>query len=80
MTVNQFFTAGRVVANSNLLTVLPQHFVSVTGIADQLVLRPLPFEVAPVHVDAVWHRRQEAQNAHIWLRQAVVRASVKAFS
>ena len=80
LTVNQFFTAGRVVANSNLLTVLPQHFVSVTGIADQLVLRPLPFEVAPVHVDAVWHRRQEAQNAHIWLRQAVVRASVKAFS
>ena len=25
LTVNQFFTAGRVVANSNLLTVLPQH-------------------------------------------------------
>ena len=45
LTVNQFFTAGRVVAHSNLLTVLPRHFVSVTGIADQLVLRPLPFEV-----------------------------------
>jgi DNA-binding transcriptional LysR family regulator len=27
LTVNQFFTAGRVVANSNLLTVLPRHFV-----------------------------------------------------
>ncbi len=80
LTVNQFFTAGRVVANSNLLTVLPQHFVGVTGIADQLVLRPLPFDVAPVHVDAVWHRRQEAQSAHTWLRQAVVRASEKAFS
>lgn len=80
LTVNQFFTAGRVVANSNLLTVLPKHFVSVTGIADQLVLRPLPFEVAPVHVDAVWHRRQEAQSAHIWLRQAVVHVSAKVFS
>ncbi len=80
LTVNQFFTAGRVVANSNLLTVLPRHFVSVTGIADQLVLRLLPFEVAPVHVDAVWHQRSEQQGAHRWLRQAVSRAAVAAFS
>ena len=80
LTVNQFFTAGRVVANSNLLTVLPQHFVSVTGIADQLVLRPLPFDVAPVHVDALWHARLHGQSAHQWLRHAVFLASKKAFS
>lgn len=80
LTVNQFFTAGRVVANSNLLTVLPQHFVSVTGIADQLVLRPLPFDVAPVHVDAVWHSRMDAQSAHLWLRSAVLRAARQAFA
>ncbi|MES2282476.1 MAG: LysR family transcriptional regulator [Pseudomonadota bacterium] len=80
LTVNQFFTAGRVVANSNLLTVLPRHFVRVTGIAEQLVLRPLPFDVAPVHVDAVWHRRSEQLSAHMWLRQAVSRAAEKAFA
>lgn len=80
LTVNQFFTAGRVVANSNLLTVLPRHFVSVTGIAEQLVFRPLPFNVSPVHVDALWHRRSEQQSPHMWLRQAVNRAAEKAFS
>lgn len=80
LTVNQFFTAGRVVANSNLLTVLPRHFVRVTGIAEQLVLRPLPFDVSLVHVDAVWHRRSQQRSAHVWLREAVVRASNKAFS
>lgn len=80
LTVNQFFTAGRVVANSNLLTVLPRHFVGVTGIAEQLVLRPLPFEVSPVHVDAVWHRRSQQLSAHAWLRQALVRAADKAFA
>lgn len=80
LTVNQFFTAGRVVANSNLLTVLPRHFVRVTGIAEQLVLRPLPFDVSPVHVDAVWHRRSQQHGAHVWLRQALVRAADKAFS
>lgn len=79
LTVNQFFTAGRVVANSNLLTVLPRHFVRVTGIAEQLVLRALPFEVSPVHVDALWHRRSQQRSAHMWLRHAVSVSAAKAF-
>ena len=69
LTVNQFFTAGRVVANSDLLTVLPRHFVGVTGIADQFVLRELPFSVPTVHVDALWHHRFENDPAHLWLRR-----------
>ncbi len=80
LTVNQFFTAGRVVANSNLLTVLPRHFVQVTGIADQLAQRALPFKISPVHVDALWHRRSHQQSAHLWLLDAVGRAAQKAFS
>ncbi len=75
LTVNQFFTAGRVVAHSNLLTVLPRHFVSVTGMADQLALHRLPFEMPVVHVDAVWHRRSQTNAAHAWLREAVMRAA-----
>ncbi|MFN4350922.1 MAG: LysR family transcriptional regulator [Hylemonella sp.] len=71
LTVNQFFTAGRVVATSDLLTVLPRHFVSVTGIADQLVLRELPFKVPAVHVDEVWHRRLQHSGAHAWLREVL---------
>ncbi len=71
LTVNQFFTAGRVVANSNLLTVLPRHFVGVTGIADSLVLRNLPFDVPAVHVDSLWHERVEPSSAHQWLRRTV---------
>lgn len=73
LTVNQFFTAGRVVATSDLLTVLPRHFVSVTGIADQLVLRELPFVVPAVHVDALWHRRLQHSGAHTWLREVLAR-------
>ena len=80
VTVNQFFTAGQVVANSNLLTVLPRHFVSVTGIADQLVLRELPFDVPAVHVDALWHRRVQHNSAHEWLRQAVARSAARALA
>ena len=79
LTVNQFFTAARVVANANLLTVLPLHFLKVTGFADQLVFRPLPFEVSPVLVDAVWHRRNQQRSSHVWLREVVQRAANSAF-
>lgn len=74
LTVNQFFTAGRVVAHSNLLTVLPRHFVGVTGIMDQLELRPLPMDVPKVHVDTLWHHRHSNDGAHRWLRNAVARS------
>ena len=80
LTVNQFFTAGRVVAHSDLLTVLPRHFVGVTGMADELVLRPLPFDVPTVHVDSLWHRRREREPAHAWLRLAVQAAAKRAFA
>ncbi|MBI2768990.1 MAG: LysR family transcriptional regulator [Burkholderiales bacterium] len=79
LTVNQFFTAGRVVSASDLLTVLPRHFVGVTGMADELVMRELPFDVPPVHVDSLWHRRQGQRSDHAWLRLAVAAASAKAF-
>ncbi|CAN5636803.1 LysR family transcriptional regulator [soil metagenome] len=80
VTVNQFFTAGRVVANSELLTVLPRHFVRVTGIDSQLVLRDLPFDQPLVHVDAVWQRRAQHGHAHEWLRAALVRSAAAAFA
>jgi DNA-binding transcriptional LysR family regulator len=80
MTVNQFFTAGGVVATSELLTVLPEHFIKVTGRTHELVQRELPFEVSPVHVDALWHRRQAHRGDHAWLRQAIVAAARQAFS
>ena len=79
LTVNQFFTAGRVVSTSDLLTVLPRHFVKVTGMASDLALRELPFEVPPVHVDSIWHRRQAQRSDHAWLRLAVLATAREAF-
>jgi len=80
LTVNQFFTAGRVVANSDLLTVLPRHFFNVTGAGDQLVMRDLPMALPLVRVDALWHRRLHASPAHAWLRRTLVRSAGDAFA
>ena len=71
LTVNQFFTAGRVVASSDLLTVLPRHFLTSTGISDEFTVVNLPFDVQSVHVDMVWHRRTHGVAAQLWLRAAL---------
>ena len=79
LTVNQFFTAGQVVATTDLLTVLPRHFVGATGIEHKLALSELPLAVQPVHVDALWQRQNDHNSAHRWLREAVERASAQGF-
>ena len=48
--------------------------LEITGIADALVLRNLPFDVPAVHVDALWHQRMQHSSAHGWLRKTVARA------
>jgi DNA-binding transcriptional LysR family regulator len=80
LTVNQFFTAGQVVTQTDLLTVLPRHFLVTTGIASQLLTRPLPMDLPVVHVDLLWHRRQAARAAHRWLREAIAAAAREAFA
>jgi len=79
VTVNQFFTAGRVVATTDLLTVLPRHFIEVTGIEAALALRDLPLAVPAVHVDSLWHRQSAHSSAHRWLRTAVEGAARQRF-
>ena len=71
LTVNQFFTTGSVVAHSDLLAVMPRHFVQVTGFAPQLAVHELPFDVPPIQVDALWHQRHDADSAQNWLRAQV---------
>jgi len=75
LTVNEFFTAARVVSQSDLLTILPHHFIGSTGIADQLAWRRLPLEMPVVHVDMFWHRRNENRPDHAWLRHELALAA-----
>ncbi|KQW35541.1 LysR family transcriptional regulator [Rhizobacter sp. Root404] len=77
LTVNQYFTAGRVVANSNLLTVLPAYFVEATGYHEHVVTRPLPFDLAGLHVAMVWHQRNDRSSAHQWLRARLLEAAAQ---
>ncbi len=75
LTVNQFFTAGRVVTRSDLLTVLPESFIEATGYRRELVTRDLPLELGPVTGEMLWHRRHDTDPANAWLRAQVLAAA-----
>ncbi len=75
ITVNEFSTAGAVVRQSDLLTVLPRSYVAATGFADELATQPLPFEMPPIQVGLLWHRRDEPDAAQRWLRATLARAA-----
>ncbi|MEY3899923.1 MAG: hypothetical protein RI962_1078, partial [Pseudomonadota bacterium] len=75
LTVNQFFTAGKVVAGSDLVMVIPKHLINATGMSSQLVYQPLPFELPEVHIDMLWHERDGRNPGHRWLREQVRQAS-----
>ncbi len=74
LTVNQFATAGSIVARSDLLTVLPAQFLPATGVEHRLVQKPLPMAVAPIRVEMMWHLRKDDDPAHRWLRRHVLDA------
>lgn len=73
--VNQLFTAGMVVVNSDLLTVVPAHFICSTGMPGALLAVPLPFVMPRVHLAAMWLRTREQRNGHAWLLQTIERAA-----
>jgi DNA-binding transcriptional LysR family regulator len=75
LTVNQFFTAGRVVVQSDLLTVLPMTFIEATGYQDQLVWRPIPLALSGIHVEVLWHLRHDRDSSHRWMRQRLIEAA-----
>lgn len=75
LSVNQFFTAARVLVQSDLLTVLPLAFVPAAGHAGQLLVRELPFDLGAMQISMVWHLRRDAEPAHRWLRERVLHAA-----
>ena len=74
LTVNQFFTAGRVVANSDLLTVLPRHFVVYRHRRATGAPGPALPGGAGARRGGVAQPPEHQRSAHVWLRHALLRA------
>ena len=75
MSVNQYYTAGRVVTQSDLLSVLPLAFLPATGHVAELLVRELPFDLGAMQVSMLWHMRHDAEPAQRWLRARVLHSA-----
>lgn len=71
LTINHFSTAARLVSQSDLLAVMPLSYVPVSGVAEGLAVRTLPFELPRIEIGLLWHRRHEREAAQRWLRDTV---------
>jgi DNA-binding transcriptional LysR family regulator len=71
LTVNQFYTVGRVVAESNLVSIVPRHVISAIGMDDLLIIKKVPFMLPVVHVDMLWRERDTRNPVHQWLRNTL---------
>lgn len=74
MTVNQYFTAARIVAETDLLTAMPRKFAATAELAKGLELRELPLPVTPVSVHVLWLRGNRHPAAIAWLLEALQRS------
>jgi DNA-binding transcriptional LysR family regulator len=68
LTVNQFSTVGYIVAQTNLISIVPRHLIGSISAPGTLVTKELPFELPQVHVDMLWHEREHRSRLHEWLR------------
>lgn len=72
LTVNQFAVAPRIIAQSDLIAVLPSRIVQLSEWVDQLHLVPLPVELAPTTLQMMWHERHHLNAGQQWLRMQLM--------
>ncbi|MEX0853573.1 MAG: LysR family transcriptional regulator [Bauldia sp.] len=72
LTVPDFFSVARVVAQTQLLGLIPDRFAH--SVASQLGLRiyALPFKMPLVPLALYWHRRHTSDAEHRWMRERIL--------
>jgi len=66
-----FQAALAMVRDSDLIAVMPEHYVLWSGEPDRLRSFPLPVKTREVSVSMYWHPRVQADPLHSWLREHV---------
>lgn len=73
LTVNQFAVAAKVLPECDLVATLPLRFAEEMNLQDRLAVREPPLDIRPLHINLLWHERDDRNPAHQWLRTTLVR-------
>ncbi|GLS26484.1 LysR family transcriptional regulator [Marinibactrum halimedae] len=69
MTVNHFSAVTSIISTSNLITVIPSTAICRDVYNGNLSVAPVPIDFTPNSVFCHWHRRQENDAGHNWIRE-----------
>lgn len=67
-----FSTAVKVIEETDLLTVVPEHIAHNLTKDASLTFRPLPFDTASHQYWLMWHPKYDHDKAHEWMREQVL--------
>lgn len=67
--VQNAFALAHAVAQSSLISTVPQRLAQVMAMQYSLQILPLPLDVPDVRIAMYWHERTHKQPAHRWFRQ-----------
>lgn len=72
LTINQFALAPRLLAETDLICVVPINTVRNSPYSHLLEAVQAPFPFAPRTVNLIWHERSDDVPAHRWLREEIL--------
>ncbi|OWT80274.1 MULTISPECIES: LysR family transcriptional regulator [unclassified Achromobacter] len=73
LTINQFALAPRLLAETDLICVVPVNTVRNSPHSHQLEAIEAPFPFVPRTVNLIWHERSDNEPAHRWLREEILK-------
>ena len=78
MTVPHSLAIPALLRESDMLSIVPSTLARELAASADLLVRALPYPGGTSTLRAVWHRRNDHEAAHAWLRQTVARAAADA--
>lgn len=66
-----FFAALEIIANTDFMILLPEHFVRRYVDNDKFAIIKPPFEIPPFDVSMFWHARMHHEPLHTWFRKFI---------
>jgi DNA-binding transcriptional LysR family regulator len=62
-------------AGTELIATLPEHLAGVLGQVAPVKILPLPFNTPETREVVIWHKRNEPDPGHAWLREIIIEAA-----
>ena len=76
--VTKFWSFPHLLANTDLVAILPREFATVAAQVYPLALYPLPFELPEEKIYLTWKNQRTGAPAHRWFRERSADAYAKA--